>query len=121
MTTKTINFKGYKLVVFKSKYRNRANNINSVALLKYSKDISKDNYAFYKTFILSINILKNNIDDNHFFLRAYAENKEISDFLFEEGYLIKKNTIKYFTYGNHKIVIYEVEMTEKFMECIIEL
>lgn len=117
---KTINYKNYKLVAFISKHKNRACNVNSIILLNHSKDLTKENYAKYRQFSLSINLIRNNIDDNHFFLKAYFENKEISEFLLNEGYLIKKNNVlKNSEFSHQDVVVYEVEMTEKFKECVI--
>ena len=118
---KTINFKGYNLIAFKSKHKNRSSNVNSVILLKNSKTITKENYADHKVFILSINLAKNNIDDNHFYLKAYHETEEIANFLLKEGYLIKKNNaFKNSPFNHQDIIVYEVEMTDKFKECIID-
>lgn len=118
---KTINYKDYNFVAYKSKYRNRANNVNSVILLKNSKDITKENYAYHRKIVLSINMSRNNIDDNHFFLKAYHETEEIAKFLLKERYLIKKNEpLKSAKFNHQDIIVYEVEMTDKFKECIID-
>ena len=118
---KTIKFNEKELLVWKTIYPN--NGHLAILLVKNEENLCKENIHHLREYRLSVNFddyLGKNKKEL-FLLKTYSENEKIAKFLITNGYLKKTGNIRTQVFPTHIIEYPEVEMTEKFKQCIFKL